>query len=269
METWITTGSYSNPQFWDTPNAETTAIPFVGASVVTKSGSAHSGSWCAKLENKSFIVATVPALMTLADFNVNISTFSFTMLGGIPYNQRPEKISGYYKFSPQGGDSCAMLALFYKHNPGGWQDTVGIAYFIDNNNVTQWTKFESYVDWSSADNPDTMNILIASTASFSATAGSVLYVDDLALDFSSGLSQPLFADVASLNYNSITGEIILESVAGQYGVMNIFNSNGALVYSADISCSGDHRLQLPVFTAGIYFARYQSDKEVLGLKFYR
>ena len=60
FETWITSGSYQNPQFWDTPNqAIALALPF-GTTVVTKSTDHESGSFSARLESKQL---TVPSLV--------------------------------------------------------------------------------------------------------------------------------------------------------------------------------------------------------------
>lgn len=53
FETWTSTGNYSNPTDWDTPNEELMSIPFFGFSVVTKSTDHHgTGSYSAKLETK-------------------------------------------------------------------------------------------------------------------------------------------------------------------------------------------------------------------------
>jgi len=245
METWITSGNFTNPQFWDTPNEETTAIPFVGAAVVSSSTSAHSGSKCAKLESKNFILVTVPGLMTLANFTINTTTFDFDLSGGVAFAGRPEKFTGYYKYTPQGGDTCAMGAIFYKHNPGGWQDTIGIAFFLESNTVGTWTKFEAYVDWYTPDIPDTMNILVSTSMSMTTTAGTTLYVDDLEFDYSTGISQPLFGEDAALYYNGVGSECILESIEGQKGLLSVYSSTGVLVYTFPVNDSGDHRIQLP------------------------
>lgn len=265
METW-TTGSFSNPQFWDTPNQETTAIPFVGSAVVTKSSGAHSGSWCAKLESKNFILFSVPGLMTLANFSVNTTTLEFSLTGGTPFTGRPEKFTGYYKYSPQGGDTCAIGAIFYKHNPGGWQDTIGLAFFLESNTVSNWTKFEAYVDWFTTEIPDTMNILVSTAMGLETTAGSTLFIDDLEFDYSTGVSQALFQEEAGLYYNGVTQTLLVGPVQSAKGDIAIYNAAGSLIFSQDLYGSGDHEIHLGIMDPGIYVVRYKSDTEVITRK---
>ncbi len=265
METW-TTGSFSNPEFWDTPNQETTSIPFVGAAVVTKSTGAHSGSWCAKLESKNFILVSVPGLMTLADFNVNTSTMEFSLTGGTPFTGRPEKFTGYYKYSPQGGDTCAIGAIFYKHNPGGWQDTIGIAFFLESNTVSSWTKFEAYVDWFTSEDPDTMNILASTAMGLETTAGSTLYIDDLEFDYSTGVTQAIFQDDAGIYYNGVTQTLVVSSAQSATGDLAIYNAAGSLIFSQYLSGTGDHEIRLGKMNPGIYLVRFNSNNEVITRK---
>lgn len=265
METW-TTGSFSNPDFWDTPNQETTAIPFVGSAVVTKSSGAHSGSWCAKLESKNFILFSVPGLMTLANFNVNTSTMEFSLTGGTPFTGRPEKFTGYYKYSPQGGDTCAIGAIFYKHNPGGWQDTIGIAFFLESNTVSSWTKFEAYVDWFTSEDPDTMNILASTAMGLETTAGSTLYIDDLEFDYSTGVTQAIFQDDAGIYYNGVTQTLVVSSAQSATGDLAIYNAAGSLIFSQYLSGTGDHEIRLGKMNPGIYLVRFNSNNEVITRK---
>lgn len=263
FENWVTTGNYTDPTFWDTPNQQTNAIPLIGGPVVTKSSGGHSGSWCAKLENKSFIVYTVPGIMTLGQFNINLTTQDFSLSGGVPFNQRPEKFKGYYKFSPQGGDTCAMLAVFFKHNPGGWQDTIGVAYFLSNSTVSVWTEFEALVDWYSAEDPDTMNILVSSTADFSPTAGSVLYVDDLSFDYASRVETlGSTKDNISVKYNKASAQIHVQCDIPGVNSANIslLNITGQTlkVINAEISKGVAFTIPVHGLPKGIYLVKIQA-----------
>ncbi len=207
FENWVTPGSYSNPQDWDSPNAVTTAIPIIGGAVVTKSAGGHSGSWCAKLENKSFIVYTVPGVITLGTLSIDLVNFNFGLTGGVPFTDRPDVFKGFYKYSPQGGDTCAFLVIFYRHNVNGGQDTIGLGYFLDNTAKTTWTGFEAPIEWFSTEAPDTMNIIIAANASLSPSSGSALYVDDLSFDYYSGVSTIKPGIPLSVDFNRNTKAI--------------------------------------------------------------
>ncbi len=272
MENWISSGSYSDPQFWDSPNQQTTAIPFIGAAVVTKSADAFSGSWSARLENKNFIAFTVPGLLTLGQLDIDLVNMNFGLRGGVPFNQRPVKMKGYYKYAPQGSDSCAMLALFFKHNPGGWQDTIGVAYFIDNSAVSQWTQFEAVVDWYTTDTPDTMNILFSSAASFSATAGSVLMVDELFFDYTTPVVT-VFKPGAevSLSYADASRSLKADYTlpAGNRISLNVMSITGQTMLREEGISSGRGRisLALPKLVPGLYIAVFESGDIKKTMKF--
>ncbi|HRY33030.1 MAG TPA: PCMD domain-containing protein [Bacteroidales bacterium] len=272
MENWISSGSWSDPQFWDSPNQQTTAIPFIGAAVVSKSNDAFSGSWSARLENKSFIAFTVPGLLTLGQLDIDLVNMNFGLRGGVAFNQRPVKLKGYYKYTQQGNDSCAVAALFYKHNPGGWQDTVGLAWFIGNSTVSQWTQFEAVVDWYTSDTPDTMNILISSSASFTATAGSVLLVDDLFFDYNTpvvSVSKPehkvslIFSDVS----RSLKADYDLP--AGNGISLSVLSITGQSMLREEFVSSGRGRISqaLPKLVPGLYIAVFESGDIKKTMKF--
>lgn len=263
FESWITPGNYSNPVSWDTPNSVTTAIPFIGAAVVTKSSGGHSGSWCARLENKNFIALTVPGIMTLGTLNIDLAAQTFSLEGGAPYNQRPDLFKGFYKYAPLGGDSCAFLALFYKHNPNGGKDTIGMAFYISSVAQTTWTPFESPVTWFTNDVPDTMNIIASAAASFTPAAGSVLYVDDLSFDFYSGVNNQKINAPISIDYSRFTKDITVSlDLPGESKVTaRIVNLTGQTVRSMETTVNGQKIMTISMENQpkGLYIVDVQTD----------
>ncbi|MHC1707899.1 MAG: PCMD domain-containing protein [Bacteroidales bacterium] len=248
FENWVTTGNYSNPEFWSTPNNITSAIPIIGAPVVTKSSGGHTGSWSAKLENKNFIIYTIPGIMTLGTLSIDLANFEFGLTGGVPYNERPDVFRGFYKFSPQGGDTCAFLAIFYKHNTNGGQDTIGLAYFLDNTARTTWTEFETPIDWFTSDIPDTMNIIVSSAASFDASSGTVLYVDDLSFDYYTAIPETKVTDPIQIDYSRLSKNINVHlSLTGESKVSTrVVNLTGQTVRSLDFSLNGTKTVNIPM-----------------------
>ncbi len=266
METWITTGNYVNPQGWDSPNQESSSIPIVGASVVTKSSGAHSGSWCAKLESKSVVVATVPGIMTLGQLSIDLASATFTLTGGTPISTRPTSVKGFYKYTPAGGgDTAAVVALFTKHNTSGGNDTIGIGFFMDGTTVTSWTAFDAPVYWFNLENPDTMNIIVACTSSLSGVAGSVMYVDDMVLDYSTGITDALMAERPNVYLNSIAGtvEIFLDLESSKEVSVNMYNLNGQKVRSAYYGATSLLNKSIGVngLKTGMYFVEILSGTE--------
>ncbi len=109
LENWINHGQYDDPQFWDTPNQEVCFFPFY-TKVVTKSTDHQSGSFSAKLETKLIPVIniTVPGVITLGTLSINIAAGTYSINGGVPIDNMPTHLKGFYKFQPKGGDSCAI-----------------------------------------------------------------------------------------------------------------------------------------------------------------
>jgi len=90
FETWITSGTYQNPQYWDTPN-QAIAIALPWHCVVTKSTDHESGSFSARLESKQLTLPSlvVPGVVTLGKLTINIFTQTFGINGGVPISDKP------------------------------------------------------------------------------------------------------------------------------------------------------------------------------------
>jgi hypothetical protein len=188
FENWISHGSYEDPQSWDTPNEEAMSIPFFGVTVVSKNASHESGAYSAKLETKHMLLPPmdIPGFMTLGKLHVNIDSGTYTITGGAPVIDMPTHLKGYYKYSPQGGDSCLIGIGLFK-TTAGVKDSVGFGYFSTKVPATDWTPFSAWIDYDTIIQPDTMNIIALSTAQEVMTPGTVLYVDDLWLDYTVGM----------------------------------------------------------------------------------
>ena len=188
FENWTTGGNYSDPVGWDTPNQELMAIPFFGFPVCTKSTDHHgTGSFSAKLETKHLTLPPldIPGFMTCGTLTVDLTAGTFVLSGGVPVVDIPTHLKGYYKYQPKGGDSC-VIGIGLTRWENGVQDTIGMGSFSTKDTVPDWTPFSAWIDYVSTLAPDTMNIIAMSTAQEVMTIGTILYVDDLYLDYTVG-----------------------------------------------------------------------------------
>ncbi|MFZ4520601.1 MAG: hypothetical protein ACOYNC_02785 [Bacteroidales bacterium] len=188
FENWTNFGSYTDPTGWDTPNNELMAIPFFGISVVTKSTDHHgAGSFSAKLETKHLALPPldVPGFMTCGNLTIDLTAGTYIVSGGIPLLDMPTHLKGFYKYIPKGGDSCVIGIGLTRRN-GSVTDTVGVGVFSTKDTISDWTPFSAWINYISPDTPDTMNIIAISTAQEIMTVGTILYVDDLYLDYTVG-----------------------------------------------------------------------------------
>jgi hypothetical protein len=190
FENWPDSDIYHNPQFWDTPN-KAIAIAFpLNTRVVTKSTDHESGSFSARLESKQLSLPSivVPGVVTLGKLTINIFTQTFSINGGAPITDKPTYLKGFYKFQPKGGDSCAIGIGLTKWNQGK-RDSVGIGAFFAHDTINVWTPFSARIYYSLTETPDTFNILAISSAVISPTAGTVLFVDNITLDYALGIDR--------------------------------------------------------------------------------
>lgn len=191
FENWTTTGNYSDPVGWDTPNQELMAIPFFGFPVCTKSTDHHgTGSFSAKLETKHLTLPPldIPGFMTCGTLTVDLTAGTFVLSGGVPVVDIPTHLKGFYKYQPKGGDSC-VIGIGLTRWESGVQDTIGMGSFSTKDTVPDWTPFSAWIDYVSTLAPDTMNIIAMSTAQEVMTIGTILYVDDLYLDYTVGYNR--------------------------------------------------------------------------------
>jgi len=189
FEDWTSYGNYSNPNFWDTPNQELTAIPFFGSEVVTRSTDHYgTGTYSVRLESKHIILPPLdaPGFITLGKLTLDIITMSFTISGGAPIFDQPTHLKGFYKYLPLGGDSTLIGIGLFKTD-SAVKDTIASGYFTTKIAAPDWTPFYAWISYDTLVQPDTMNIIAFSTAQETfTTPGTVLYLDELALDYTTG-----------------------------------------------------------------------------------
>jgi hypothetical protein len=274
FENWTQFGNYSNPTGWDTPNEELMQIPFFGTIVVTKSTDHHNtGSFSAKLESKHIIVPSldVPGFMITADFTVNISTLTYTITGGVPINDRPTHLMGYYKYIPKGGDSCLIgIGLFNTSN--GIRSTIGHAEFSTKDTISDWTHFSAWIDYDTILTPDTMQVFAFSTAQEDLTPGTVLYVDDLYLDYTVGFDKKDPASGISIFNDAETRRLMvfIDFPHAQSTSVKLVSMCGETVFSLRAETITRDRLQVPYacLSKGVYLIEVLHDGMVMTRKFF-
>ncbi len=183
FENW----SGGEPVDWNTLDQNILGTDF--DMVTEDNGDTYSGSASARLETISqyiFLYGDVemPGLLTLGELEVDVINQDGTVYGGVPYNVNPQSLSGYYKYSPAEGDSAALGVVLYRWN-GSTRDTLAGGDFWAWEEVNEWTEFEAVLDYQIWATPDTMNIIISSTAveAEEVPIGSVLKVDELSFNY--------------------------------------------------------------------------------------
>jgi hypothetical protein len=273
FENWINYGSYQNPQNWDTPNqAILIGLPF-GTQVVTKSTDHESGSFSARLESKqlTFPSVVVPGVVTLGTLTIDLLTQTFSINGGVPISDKPTHLKGFYKFIPKGGDSCAMGIGLTKWN-NGTRDSVGIGSFSTHDTINVWTPFYAWINYILDEQPDTFNILAISSADSSPTAGTVLFVDNISLDYTVGFNHDDPAAGINIYQDREEQQILVyfDFEKPEATELQFFNMTGQLISKTPVEnlIKGRRIIRYKGYPAGIYVLEILHGGKKYSKKFY-
>jgi hypothetical protein len=274
FENWVAHSNYNDPQYWSTPNSALMSIPVFGKNVVFKSTDRYSGQYSAKLLTQHIAIPgapfDVPGFITLGTLTIDIQAQTYTVTGGVPITDQPTHLMGYYKFQPQGGDSCLIGIALYK-TTSGVQDTIAYGYFTTKDTVTDWTHFACWIDYKIQENPDTMNIIALSSAQTPMTPGTTLFVDDLYLDYTVGFNEKDPAAGISVYQDKESGRLIVfcDFPSAQNVVVKLYNMTGREVFTAGPQTISSGRVVIPCsgLSKGIYVLAVQHEGKTFTRKF--
>ncbi len=185
FENW--TGN--NPDEWDTSNKEIMGTQFTAVEPLDTD--VYSGDFAAGLttvtENITYYGEfPLAGVITLGDIIIDEIQMSATIEGGIPFTDRPDLLKGYYKTSPGVNDSASIMIGLSKWNTSTLErDTIGEGYIYFTEEVNTWTEFEVPIEWTSTEDPDSMNIIVSSSCLIDINTfveGSFIAVDSLWLE---------------------------------------------------------------------------------------
>jgi hypothetical protein len=182
FETWLSFGSgltaYNRPDLWQTTDSFSTyLVTGPQHSVTWETSSVYHGTSAMKLTPFTHPLGfTVPG----AASNGQINTTTIQIIGGTPDVVRHQTLSGWYQYSPVGGDVSSISVALFKRN-GATRDTVAKGVFTPSAAVATYTQFQINLTYLSAIDPDSMLITIygGPVALGAAHTGTVLLVDSL------------------------------------------------------------------------------------------
>ena len=235
FETW----SAGSPTGWITNNAGT-IVP------ITQTTDAHSGSSAMQGTMQTVFTYNYPP-SAYADFSVN---------------SRYSSLKGWYKYTPAGGDTLYIHAVFYK-------GTTGVAYtqFFTGTSVSTYTQFTAPITYISSAVPDTAYIeIMVESLNGTYHAGTTFKLDDLSFGPATGVEQsfPIKPNVFTLsqNYpNPFNPSTIITYQIPNDGIvrLDIFDVMGRMLTTLVNEEKSVGQYSVPFdgsqFTSGIYFYR--------------
>lgn len=147
------------PDDWATPNACGVITP------ITRSASAHSGAFAARGQPVNFAgLAIQPVLQNGPEAE------------GVAISQRYASVTGFYKFSPAGGDRFAVDVVFSKNG-----QPIAVGSIAIDTAAPNYTAWEVPVGYRSDEVPDnaTIQIQIIGPTGSDFHLDSVMFVDDV------------------------------------------------------------------------------------------
>lgn len=183
FESWPS-GNNDNPEFWDSPNALTGGFPFF-IKTVEKTSDSHTGNWAAQITTRSILGETIPGVLSLGILDIDIENIENTEFIGLPFADRPGKLEGYYKYSTPGNDFGLLGVLLTRYNEAtNSKDSIAFAIKEFTTQAGEYTHFSATLQYLSLAEPDSINIVVLSSASPVMLPGSQLRIDDLTFDYS-------------------------------------------------------------------------------------
>lgn len=244
-----------SPESWDASNIHDTYLGFpVNIITVEQSNDSYSGNFSVRMQSMQIMTGfpISPGFITLGTFWYSISPQDGGASGGIPFTERPDSISGYYKSTVTSGDYTSVHLDLWNSN-----GTVGTAIFQNGNSVADWTYFSAPIDYANAETPDSINIIISSSDFYNQANiknGSTLYLDDLSFVYN-GVS------IRNVNFNQnvIVGagneNIFVKTNFAEpiIAEISLFTISGQLVLSLEETLESS-KLEIPVvfFNSGNY-----------------
>lgn len=225
------------PINWGTPNPYTALAGGIKC-VFQDANDPYDGSFSARMTSVAVKEFRVPGVVTLGWLTVNFITFEAAIEGGIPWTSRPAKLKGQYKYSPEEGDACAVFVFLTEWLPEkGKRDTLGIGTFIGPEEVTEWMEFNIDINYFSDHTPDSMNIIVVSSANvFEPTLGSTMWVDAVEFEGEAGIALDVFPEVKVNVYPNPTNNYLtfeFEKKVEQSNLI-IYNLEGQMVRTEKI-----------------------------------
>ena len=260
---------WTNQFFYEEPTGWATANPVVlfdaeAPISVTKSTDAHAGSFSARIESTQadFEGTGNPEIVPGILFNGYIDFVSQSFVAGTPFNFRPDSFQGWAKYSPAPGDGWGVQATLTKWDPVlGMRNPIAEGLYFSDAASGAFTSFEFDFNYDSEEAPDTITVFVFNTNPEAPVIGSVLWVDDFSMDYTSSASlNEVSNDYFKAYPNPVTDELRLRSENDE--TVQIYSANGKLVKTITISKGVEKTVSCNDLEAGMYIIHRENGKTV-------
>lgn len=252
FEDWIEFSS-EEADDWQSSNL----FSLIASSIsLTKSNDSHSGNFAARIESQ------------LTGFNDTLGFITNGYIGedgpagGMPVENIPNILSGYYKYFPVGQDTAIGGMTLYRYNENSGETEVLDSAFIKLAPAETYIYFEVPVEYNTWPEPDTVNIAFGSSNFDESVSniglGSTLYLDDLEITYKPNIvsvNDPSYEAEPNVYPNPADDVLFIETfqLIHQDVSVKIFDSNGQLIRSQKRKSQNNFNIPVDDLVPGIYF----------------
>jgi hypothetical protein len=276
FENWSTyNGFIEVPDNWFVETITTSITDSSGTYIVDVISSAaqttdsYAGNYAVALSNKlSFIYYGDTCSLFGKMFTLPPDSSVQNLKPAFPVSARHTSLNGYYKFTPENGDSCQFIVAVYKYgyvNPVNplYGNIVGLGFLC---------KSTSYFDSSAI--PDSASIALSAYKqidftimnSCSPLGNSVLYVDNLCFDtLIASMSEQTAKNTLFSLYPNPASDIVTLNIDNTNNAdltLNIYNVIGTLVKSEMLK-QNQRQINIGDLSNGVYMVTIKS-KDLTG-----
>lgn len=263
--------SWSKPLLADEPTnwATLNSLSFIGYPITVTKTDGRNGGSAIKLEVKEFMNVE-KKMDTAVGFTIS-GTANFlaeTSQLGFPVKGRPEKFSGFTKFSSPKKDTGIIVIGFSKWNPiKNEADSIGGTFAVFYNNQPAFTEFASPIFWNSPAIPDTAVIYIFSSVSKKPIPGTALIIDDLSLTGgTNGVVDALSALKNSVYPNPAISELNIDNIDLDAITFTVTDLAGKVVAQKDVDAGQKLQLNTANYMGGMYFYEFKNNQQMVVQK---
>lgn len=238
--------TYREPQGWNTANQ---CSQLVGTYSVTRSGTAHSGSYAAELKTRNAFIGSIRINGLMTTSQIICGTNTGGQEGGIASDLIPDSIAFWYKYAPVDVDTAYVQVILFSGT-----DTASIAKGKIHAAAADWTRAAFAIPTPTA-TPTVISTLFNSSwgdgSQGQAFVNSTFTVDDVEFIFATGVQEHDGHQGVEVYPNPVADVLNIRRADGGAAVMEILDATGRTVVTRDL-IGMNSSIDLSHLPAGVY-----------------
>lgn len=234
---------------------------------------AYDGNYALKLVSDTMIFGNERIFLPGACGSLHIDFFDIDCILGNPFTYRPTAMIGYMKYAPVNGDSAAIEVVLKKNSVA-----IGSGKIMFYNAVNAYTKFTVDINYTSEATPDSVIVIVASSANYDFTSietlmkckgqvGSTIYIDELAFEYGDGVKELILSNTHVNVYpNPACEQLNIQLEQDVDGEVIVYDNNGKQMLNRQVN-GKQFSIDINTLATGHYFLNIvNNDQKIIASK---